>query len=164
MSEGEDGLLSDIRFRVANRDCDRVDCGRVANLSQREDRLLLEKQHQKIELQIAKRTVCSPVKGKVAALNKYEGEFVSPADPVVAKIVVLQPLRATFFLPRGAAENLVRGNAVSLMLPRVGWKVEGKVEYVSPLTDAESGAVAVKVLLDNSRGKLYSGERCVLEP
>ena len=40
--------------------------------------------------------------------------------------------------------------------------VEGKVEFVLPVADAESGTVRVKVLLDNSRGTHRCGVRCLL--
>ena len=69
---------------------------------------------------LAARTIKSPVAGKVAAVLKNVGEYVSPADPVVAKVVVLHPLRATFFLPRNTAQKLARGRSVSLVLPRLG--------------------------------------------
>jgi len=135
--------------------------GRV--LAEQEDRRLLEKQYEKLKLQIEKRIIRSPVKGVVAAVLKHAGEFVSPADPVVAKVVVLDPLRATFFLPRDQADKLRQGQDAVITLARPGLKAKGKVEHISPLTDAESGAVIVKVLLDNGEGALFSGERCFLE-
>lgn len=135
--------------------------GRV--LAEREEHRLLAKQYEKLRLQIAKRVINSPVKGTVATVLKNEGEFVSPADPVIAKVVVLDPLRATFFLPRVSSDKLRPEQSVSLTLARPGALLKGKVEHISPLTDAESGAVTVKVLLDNSQYTLFSGERCFLE-
>jgi multidrug efflux pump subunit AcrA (membrane-fusion protein) len=40
--------------------------------------------------------------------------------------------------------------------------VQGAVESVSPVTDAESGTVRVKVCFDNPKGEYRSGQRCTL--
>ena len=42
-------------------------------------------------------------------------------------------------------------------------ETKGTVEFISPVTDAESGTVRVKIRIDNPDGKYRSGERCTLE-
>ena len=54
------------------------------------------------------------------------------------------------------------GSAVDLELPESGAKVRGKVEFVAPVTEAESGTVRVKVLIDNAQGAYRCGVRCLL--
>ena len=44
-----------------------------------------------------------------------------------------------------------------------GSEVMGSLHSIGVETDAESGTVAVKVLLDNARGQLRSGEQCFLD-
>jgi multidrug efflux pump subunit AcrA (membrane-fusion protein) len=39
-------------------------------------------------------------------------------------------------------------------------ETRGTVEFISPITDAESGTVLVKVRVANPHGRFRSGERC----
>jgi multidrug efflux pump subunit AcrA (membrane-fusion protein) len=41
--------------------------------------------------------------------------------------------------------------------------LEGTIEFISPVTDAESGTVRVKVRMDNRSGLFRSGQRCSLQ-
>jgi hypothetical protein len=52
---------------------------------------------------------------------------------------------------------------VALSLPESKRRAVGQVEFVSPVTDAESGTVRVKVLLKNTDGQYRSGVRCEID-
>ena len=41
--------------------------------------------------------------------------------------------------------------------------VKGAIDFISPVTDAESGTVRVKVRIDNPQNKYRSGQRCALQ-
>jgi multidrug efflux pump subunit AcrA (membrane-fusion protein) len=75
----------------------------------------------------------------------------------------LDPLRITFSVPNSHAQSLRLGQSVALALPESKRRAIGQVEFVSPVTDAESGTVRVKVLLKNSEGQYRSGVRCEIE-
>ena len=52
------------------------------------------------------------------------------------------------------------GQPVSVRFGESGAAAEGEIDYISPVIDAESGTVAVKVRLPNPEGKLQSGQAC----
>ncbi len=59
---------------------------------------------------------------------------------------------------------LQQGRTVKLFFPETEVRAEGRVEFVSPVTEADSGTVRVKVLLDNAQGQYRCGVRCALVP
>lgn len=134
-----------------------------ANLqAAREQHQLDELERKKIEAMIERRTLRSPIDGYVLKLQKDEREFVSVSSAAVATVVQLDPLRVVFSLPTAYAAKLSVDSPVDLELPDSGAKVRGKVEFVAAVTDAESGTVRVKVLIDNASGAYRCGIRCLL--
>ena len=95
-------------------------------------------------------------------LHKEQGEFVAPNNPDVLSLVELDPLLANFSLMRADAETLSAGQKVQIRFPEGNREVEGVVEFVAPVMDAESGTIRVKVRVGNTKGLLRSGERCTL--
>jgi RND family efflux transporter MFP subunit len=131
-------------------------------LAVREQRQLDELERKKIEAMIERRTLRSPIDGIVSKTLKDEREFVSTNAAAVLTVVQLDPLRVTFTLPTNAAASLSVGQVVPLELAEAGTKISGKVEFVAPVTEAESGTVRVKVLVDNPRTQYRCGVRCLL--
>jgi RND family efflux transporter MFP subunit len=131
-------------------------------LAIKEELMLRKLEYKKIQQQLERRTVTAPVDGTITAIKKNRGEFVSPVDPVVVTLVQLNPIRATFLMPRPQAARLRSGQRVAVRFPDSGQSAPGIVELVSELTDAESGTVTVRIRIDNEQGKYRSGERCVL--
>jgi RND family efflux transporter MFP subunit len=141
-----------------------------ADLSMAEARLLGAKEmlqvkkleYEKIQVQLARRTVRSPINGVINRLLKNEGEFVAPNDPYVLQLVELDPLIATFSIPSYEGVRLKEGDDVSVFLEEARKFVAGTVDFVAPVTDAESGTVRVKISIPNHDGQYRSGERCTL--
>ena len=117
----------------------------------------------KTEALIERRIMRSPIDGVVTRVFRDEREFVTGNNPTVMTVVQLNPLRATFSVPTALALRLQAGQAVKLTFPDAEKSAEGKVELVSPITEAESGTVRVKVLLDNAQNQHRCGLRCLLE-
>lgn len=134
-----------------------------ANLqAAREQHQLDELEYKRIDAMIERRTLRSPIDGYVLKIQKDEREFVSANSAAVVTVVQLDPLRVLFSLPTAYAAKLSAGSTVDLELPESGAKLGGKVEFVAPVTEAESGTVRVKVLIDNPRGVYRCGVRCLL--
>jgi RND family efflux transporter MFP subunit len=128
-----------------------------------EQHQLDELERKKIDAMIERRTLRSPIDGCVLKIQKEEREFVSPSAAAVATVVQLDPLRVVFSLPTAFAAKLSAASPVDLELPESGTKLRGKVELIAPVTDAESGTVRVKVLIDNANGAYRCGIRCLLD-
>ena len=115
----------------------------------------------RIETQIARRQIRSPIDGVVSEVFKEVGEAFVSNDPRVATIVQLDQLRARFSVSPRTAAGLRPGQKVKLYLPETEQQAVGIVETISPVMDAESGTVQVVVVIDNGEEQLRSGARCL---
>jgi len=128
----------------------------------REDLLVKELEYRKIKVQLDRRTIISPINGVVTTLHKDVGEFVAPNAPEIMTVVQLDPLLATFSISGPAAATLTLGQTLKIHFPISRREIDGRVSFISPITDAESGMVRVKVRIANPDGKSRSGERCLI--
>ena len=112
--------------------------------------------------QLEQRRVLSPIEGIVTHLYKDEGEFVSPNDPVVVKVVQLDPLVVVFSVPLGDAKNLATKDSVEIRIESSKKTVQGVVEYVCPTAEPQSGTTRVRVRIPNSDETIPSGVTCHL--
>lgn len=117
-------------------------------------------EYERVKTQINQRVIESPITGYVVAIDKEVGEFVSPTDPVIMHVVHLETLKSVFSVPLAAANDLRIGQIVRLSLGYQEAKCDGVIEFVSPVADAESGSVRVKIRIPNRDGKLQSGVVC----
>ena len=117
---------------------------------------------ERIQLELERKVVRSPLKGVVTKVHREVGEFVAPTDPVVVTVVQLDPLLATFSLKPVQAAQLQAGRPVQVLFATSETPVKAEVEFVSRVTDARSGTVRVKVRIPNAKGECRSGDRCVL--
>ncbi len=128
-----------------------------------EELLIKELEFRKIKVQLDRRTITSPIDGVVTELHRDLGEFVAPTAPEIMTIVQLDPLLATFSILGPYAEQLSLHQEVTLHFPVSKREVVGHVAFISPVTDAESGMVRVKVRVANPEGRTRSGERCLIQ-
>lgn len=116
----------------------------------------------KIETQLQRRTIRSPIDGVVTDIHRDPGEFVSLTEPKLFTVVRLDRLRAKFYIPAEQTIRLSKGQRVKLAGQADDKPLTGDIEFVSPVTHAESGLVRVDVILDNRDGRLRSGQRLQL--
>jgi RND family efflux transporter MFP subunit len=117
----------------------------------------------KIQAQLDNRTIRAPQTGVLTEILKRPGEFVSYNDPNVFVLVELDRLLATFYIPENRATVLTPGQTLAVQFGQPATPVEGTVEIISPVTDAESGTVRVQLRLENSGNAHRAGERCSVE-
>lgn len=132
-------------------------------LSAREEQAIRKLEHQKIAVQLKRRTVLAPIDGVVTVIHKDEGEYVAPTDPCILNIVQLDRLCATFSVPSAYRKTFKIGDRIPLQLCPEATRVDGVLEYIAPVTDAESGTVRIKFRVDNTDGVYRGGQRCLLE-
>jgi len=132
-------------------------------LSAREDQAIRQLEHQKITVQLERRTVLAPIDGVVTVIHKDEGEYVAPTDPCILNMVQLDQLSATFSVPSACGKTLAIGDRIPLRLGSEAAPVDGILEYIAPVTDAESGTIRIKFRVDNPNGAFRGGQRCLLE-
>lgn len=117
-------------------------------------------EQKELEAQIEQRRVYSKLDGIVTEVPREVGEYVSSAEPHVITVVDLSRLRVTFFIPTEKAITLTSGEHVAINLLGQSRIVDAEIEYVGPITQADSGRVRLDVVIDNTRGELRSGQRC----
>jgi RND family efflux transporter MFP subunit len=117
----------------------------------------------RIEALIERRVLKSPIDGVITRVYKDEADHVGATMSPVMTLMQLDPLRITFSIPNASGTALRPGQSVALMLPESDQNAVGTVEFVSPVSEAESGTVRVKVLLKNPQGKFRCGVRCVID-
>ncbi len=137
-----------------------VALARAALLKAQEQHTLAELERQKVEMLLERRKLYSPLEGAVIKTHREERETVSPATPTVITIAELNPLRVVFTVPTALSERVSAGQTVSLLLTESGTPCSGTVEVVAAVTDAASGTVRVKVLIENPSGQYRCGVRC----
>ena len=134
----------------------------TAKVESVQDDLRIKKfEMKRIEAQLEQRRLRTPIDGVVTEIFKDEGEFVSPSDPIVMKVVQLNPLRIIFSVPQEEVGRLRADDAVPLIIGDN--EVTGKVEFVSPTADAQSGTCRVKIQIQNADLSLASGQACYLK-
>jgi RND family efflux transporter MFP subunit len=134
----------------------------VARLVAARDELIgHEFETQRAKLQLERRSITTPISGIVSALHVNEGEYVSPVKSEIATIVNVDQLYAVFNIPSGQVSQFEPGRKFQIQVSG-GSTIEATVEVVGVEIDAESGTVLVKLLIDNSAGKLRAGDSCIL--
>jgi len=131
-------------------------------LAAKEDQNIKGLEYSRIETQIERRKIVSPIDGFVAKVHKEVSEYVAATDPAVITIVQCNRLKVVFPVPAKDASHFSVGQKVTVHLSEGGESCEGQIEAVSPVTDPESGTVRVKVVLKNSEGHYRSGMACSL--
>jgi RND family efflux transporter MFP subunit len=116
----------------------------------------------RIATMVERRMMRSPFNGVVTRIFREEKEFVGSNNTPVLTIMQLDKLRVTFTIPTALALRLKTGQKVSLTFPNSNQKAVGKIESISPVTEAESDTVRVKVLINNEEGKYRCGVRCAI--
>lgn len=117
---------------------------------------------ERIQTQIARRTLVSPCDGVITQVNKKQGEFLAPNDPVLLTVVELDPLLAVFSVPSDRGRQLKVGEPVQVTIGGTAPRTPAVVDFISPVTDPQSGTTRIKVRLANANGDLRSGEKCLL--
>ena len=130
-------------------------------LSAQEEQTVREIERRRAKIQLERRTIIAPFDGLVSKVHRREGEFLSPLHPEVITIVQVDRLLATFAVPSAQVKDFEMGKEFTLELEN-GNTVVGTVYRKAVQTDAQSGTVEIKLVIENSDMELRSGEICTL--
>lgn len=131
-------------------------------LTVQEDLQLRKLELERFELQLSRRKLRAPIAGTVARVYRKGGEFVSPSDPAVIRLITTDQLVAVVNVPAEQMHQVPIGGSVRVQLATARRLVAATVFSVSPAIDGESGTVQVRILLPNPDGRLYAGDRCTV--
>jgi RND family efflux transporter MFP subunit len=128
----------------------------------REELAVKSLEYNRILSELKRRKIFSPIEGIVTRIYKDPGEFVSPSDPMVLKVVRLDPLLVIFSVPAEMANTMQVDQAVKVQVAKDKQVVEGIVEFVSPTIDPQSGSTRVRVRIPNPSETIPSGTKAQL--
>lgn len=117
---------------------------------------------ERIEAEIRRRLVRSPIDGVVLDVHREVGEYVSASDPHVVTLANLNQLLVRFFVPAAFGERLSEDQTVAVRFVHSGKRGEGTIHFLAPVIDADSNTIQIEVLLENEQRQFRSGRRCVL--
>ncbi len=124
-----------------------------------DDRTLKKHEAGIIRAQIEERKLRSPVDGVVVKISRQQAELIGGGDgEEFMTVVQLDPLLAVFHVPPDISRNLQEGAGIPL--ESGGARVTGEIDFISPVINAQSGTVEVRVTITNPDNKLISGSRC----
>lgn len=129
--------------------------GKVSQLKAQKVREQIEMESAQADL--ALRTLRAPVAGVVTDVMFDPGEWARLGE-VVLKMVDLSQVELRLNVPPAFAASLKKGDAVTGVFESAkNAPVTGTVKFVSPVVDAASGLVDVRVRFPNARGEIRPG-------
>jgi RND family efflux transporter MFP subunit len=129
----------------------------------REEQLLSELEVTRIQAEIDRRTIRSPINGVVSEVHREVGEVTQISDPRLVTLVQLNPLKVKFSMTVAESTGLLVGNVLSVEIDEAGVRTDAKIDAIAPVLDATSGTVKVTCVFDNAHGEFRSGMRCRLD-
>lgn len=131
---------------------------RVAELNQTLDVLALEE----AAVNMALRSIKSPVNGVVISRNLGPGEFVSPDNPVVT-VAQINPLHVRALLPVDLYAHTSEGQTVTvtLNLPE-HTDVSADIIVVDKVLNAAAGTFGIRAEITNPGNTIPAGQTCLL--
>ncbi|MGB7344735.1 MAG: efflux RND transporter periplasmic adaptor subunit [Pirellulaceae bacterium] len=128
------------------------------------ERLELQKlELERYRVQLQRRLVIAPRDGIVATVFHQPGEYVTPGDPAVIRLLVTKQLHAVINVPVDELYAMSIGTETQVFLRGSGATIQASVCSLAPSIDGESGTVKVRVLIPNEDGKLRAGDRCTVQ-
>lgn len=130
-------------------------------MSAKEDMAIREIEMRRAAVQLERRSIRTPFAGVVSKIHRHPGEFLSPINPEVVTIIQTDRLLAKFNVSSSKVTMLEVGATHQIELAN-GTIVDAVIEQIGVFTDAQSGTVEVKLVIDNSDGQIRSGESVTL--
>jgi multidrug efflux pump subunit AcrA (membrane-fusion protein) len=101
--------------------------------------------------------------GVISQLFHQPGEYITPGDPAVVRLLVMDKLFAVFNIPVEDTAVVQVGSPVRVFLRSISTTINASISSIAPDIDGESGTVQVRVELDNANRSLLAGDRCTLQ-
>lgn len=133
--------------------------GRAEQLDAQKQREIVERDQARIEL--TQKSVRAPIQGTIADILVDPGEWAKPGD-VVMRLVDTTQVDLRMHVPPTLAGTFKQGEKVRAQFEASrGSSIsgEGQVFFVSPVADAASGLVDVRVRFPNPKGQIRAGSK-----
>lgn len=109
---------------------------------------------QQIDLHLKNLSILAPVSGVLEQQNMEIGSYVKIGDPV-AKLIKIDPLVVSGGVSENDIRNIKVGDAAEAEV--LGYRLRGRVKFVSALADDKTRTFTVDIAIDNPRGEIPAG-------
>ncbi len=113
-------------------------------------------------VQLERRKVIAPSSGIVAHVFHRPGEYVTPSDPALIRLLVIDHLYAVINVPVSDLSLMNVGDAARVFLRGSQTNLNAEIFSIAPSIDGESGTVRVRLMIANKDGNLRAGDRCTV--
>jgi RND family efflux transporter MFP subunit len=135
---------------------------RAELLGAKEDQKLKKLEADIIRARIEENKLRSPVDGVVTKIYKEEAELIGGTEQQgFITVVQLDPLQAQFHLPPDIAANLTVGSEIVVEVDSN--PISAEIDFISPIINAQSGTIEVRLTIENKEHLLASGRRCIFK-
>jgi membrane fusion protein (multidrug efflux system) len=123
------------------------------------------------EIDLEDTAIVAPIDGRIGRSLVSVGDLVGPEFGPLARIVTLDPIRAVFSVSEGLLVSLkmalgdgLERDARELFVPRIRlpngemYRHAGRIEFVAPEVDPDTGTVAVRTLFANETALILPGQ------
>ncbi|MDG2221161.1 MAG: efflux RND transporter periplasmic adaptor subunit [Rubripirellula sp.] len=131
-------------------------------LTVEEQNKLRKLEFERYRLQLERRSVRIPMNGVISEVFHHPGEYITPSEPAIVRLLVLDTLYGVFNIPVEEAKTIRVGTQTRVFLRSEGKTINATISSISPAIDGESGTVQLRVELENSKRTLRAGDRCTL--
>ncbi|TWU59917.1 macrolide transporter subunit MacA [Rubripirellula tenax] len=118
---------------------------------------------QRYQIQLDRRKVRASMSGVISKILRKPGEYVSPSDPSVVQLLVVDKLIAVFNVPVEETPSVRVGSGARIFLRSSSTTIDATITSIAPDIEGESGTLQIRVELDNADGRLMAGDRCTLQ-
>jgi RND family efflux transporter MFP subunit len=115
------------------------------------------------QINLDRRRIIAPTSGLIIKIYHEPGEYISPSDPAVVRLVEDHTLRAVFAVPANEINLLEIGTPCQIYLVSVAEGMKAKVSRIAPVINGESSTIEVEVDIPNPEGKFRIGDRCTMD-
>lgn len=156
------GLLAQVKLTKANLErSEKVYADKIISRADYDGAIALhdqaKAQAENIRAMIAKKTIRAPFSGRLGIRQANLGQILREGDPIVA-LQALDPIYVDFTLPQQQLSQLRLGLPVRLATDALpGVTVEGRINAINPLVDAETRNLKVQATIANRSEKLRPG-------
>ncbi|WP_086479458.1 efflux RND transporter periplasmic adaptor subunit [Oceanospirillum sanctuarii] len=132
--------------------------GRIEQI--KEQKLRDEIEYHLSSLRLQKRQLRAAFDGTVISLTAKQGEWVKAGDPILG-LVNADNLYINLNVPDIFARRLSLNSSVPISVQNVS-AVHGRVDFISPVADAASGLVEIRIKLKNENKQIRPGAKAMV--
>ncbi|MEM6690331.1 MAG: efflux RND transporter periplasmic adaptor subunit [Planctomycetota bacterium] len=126
-----------------------LDLAKARLQSVEHQKLVRGEELKRAEANLLRRQVVAPADGIISDLITEVGEYVSPANPTVVELLIVDPLVAVVSIPAEKALGVQAGAPVRLTLRSTKENIEAEVESIAVKIDGRSGTVQLRCPIPN---------------